>query len=274
MIVGASAGALLGAVYAAEGDPGQLEQAAHKATPFSLLQWLLRGLRVATGDGPFARALWHAYGQCSFAEMKIPFAVTAIDIANGEVVTLNEGSVREAVEASIRPPVIMSTIKLGERFLVDGGLHNTVPVAAAQALGAQRIIAINVGEFVRLPRAWLPLAAQAERLLRGRAASPHSRYGQAAFMAGLLRKAPPERPAPDILIRPNMRGIRSTVPMRMGEAVRRGERAAEAALPAIWAMLAEPAAQTDEPREGSATSARPGVVTPSRSFSAHTSHST
>ncbi len=274
MIVGASAGALLGAVYAAEGDPGQLERAARRATPLSLLRWFLHGLRVTPSGGPFARTLWRTYGRRSFTEMKIPFAATAIDTANGEVITLSEGGVREAVEASIRPPVIMPPIRVGKRLLVDGGLHNTVPVAAAQALGAQRVIAINVGEFFRLPRPWLPLAAQVERLLCGQAASPHSRYGQAAFLAGLLRKAPPERPAPDILIRPDMRGIRSTIPVRMAEAGRRGERAAEAALPAIWSMLAEPAAQTGKPREGSATSARPGVVTPSRSFSAHTSHST
>lgn len=272
LVVGASAGALMGALYAAGGDPRQLERVALGASPLSLLQWFLHDLRVSPKGGPFARGLYAAFGGLRFDQLKLPLAVTAIDIADGTIEIITEGPVAPVVEASIRPPVIMSNIRIGERYLVDGGLHNTVPVAVAQALDAERVIAVNVGEFFRLPQALMPLSGRLGRSLRLRARTPHGLSGQIAFMAELLARGGAERPQPDVLIRPNMRGIRSTVPLRMATAVHRGEQAARGALPAIERLLAD--AQSKDSREGSATTARPGVVTPSRSFSAHTSHST
>jgi len=272
-VVGASAGALMGAIYAASGDAAELERISGQANPISLLRWFAGDLRVSRRGGAFARALHDCLGNLTFAETKIPLAVTAIDIVDGEVQVITDGPVAPAVEASIRPPVIMSNIRIGQRSYVDGGLHNTVPVAVAQALGAERVIAVNVGEFFRLPAALLPLSAAVGRSLRLKSRTPSGLRGQVAFMAELLARGPAERPRADIIIRPNMRGIRSTLPLRMATAVHRGERAALAALPAIQHMLAEPAQPADS-REGSATTARPGVVMPSRSLSAQTSQST
>ena len=272
LVVGASAGALMGALYAATGDPRQLERVALSASPLSLLQWFLHDLRVSPRGGMFARGLHEAFGGLRFADLKLPLAVTAIDIADGAVEVITEGPVAPAVEASIRPPVIMSNIRIGDRYFVDGGLHNTVPVAAAHALGAERVIAVNAGEFFRLPQALMPLSGATGRAFRLRARTPYGLRGQIGFMAELLARGAAERPQPDVLIRPNMRGIRSTLPLRMATAVRRGEQAARAALPEIERLLASD--QAAGSREGSTTMARPGVVTPSRSFSAQTSHST
>jgi NTE family protein len=272
LVVGASAGALMGSLYAASGDTVQLERIAGQASPLSLLRWFAGDLRVSPRSGAFARALHDCLGDLTFADLRIPLALTAIDIADGEVRVIAEGPVASAVEASIRPPVIMSNIRIGERYFVDGGLHNTVPVAVAQALGAERVIAVNVGEFFRLPAVLLPLSAAFGRSLRLKTRAPSGLRGQVAFMAELLARWPAQRPQPDVLIRPNMRGIRSTLPLRMATAVRRGERAAVAALPAIQQLLSAEAQPADS-RDGSATMARPGVVTPSRSFSAQTSHS-
>ncbi|HXG36046.1 MAG TPA: hypothetical protein VNL15_03660, partial [Dehalococcoidia bacterium] len=140
-----------------------------------------------------------------------------------------------------RPPVIMPAIEIAGRQLVDGGLHNTVPVAVARELGAERVIAVNVGEFLLLPPFLLPYCAAFEKACRNGTLTPQSLRGQLAFMANLLARGSPVRPEPDVLIRPNLRGVRSTVPLLMDEAIQRGERAARRALPEIDRLLETPA---------------------------------
>ena len=237
LIVGASAGALIGPLYAAEKDAVQMERIAGGATPLGLLEWLCGGLRISDKGGSFSRSLWQSYGRLSFDELAIPFAAVSLDISSGKPVALRSGSVASAVEASIRPPVLMSPISVEGGYLVDGGIHNTVPIAVAHALGAERVIAVSVGEFFQLPPSLRPLSARTASVFRRREGQPHDLRGQVAFMAGLLARGRAQRPQPDVLIRPNLRGFRSFVPIQMRERVRRGEIAARRALPAIRATL-------------------------------------
>lgn len=77
------------------------------------------------------------------------FASVATDLGTGREVWLSEGSVLEAVWASISLPGLFPAIKHDNKWLVDGGLVNPVPVSVCRALGADVVIAVNLnGDIV------------------------------------------------------------------------------------------------------------------------------
>jgi len=81
----------------------------------------------------------------SFDELPIPFRAVATDIGTGEMVVLKEGSVVTAIRASMSVPGAVAPVALGNRLLVDGGLVRNLPVDIARAMGAEIIIAVNLG---------------------------------------------------------------------------------------------------------------------------------
>ncbi len=83
-------------------------------------------------------------GDIKFSDLKIPLACVATDINTGEEVVIDQGSVPEAIRASISIPAIFTVVKWGGRYLVDGGLANPVPVSVVKRMGADFIIAVNV----------------------------------------------------------------------------------------------------------------------------------
>ncbi len=233
LIVGASAGALIGALYAAGRDAARAERVATGFTPADFLEWFLRDLRLSPHGGRMGRRLWQACGRLDFRELAVSFAVMALDVETGRPVILRTGNVGRAVEASIRPPLIGRPVLGDGRALVDGGLHNTVPVWAARELGAETVISVNVGESLVLPETLRPLSARVGAAYRRYSAVPADVNGQIAFLAETLSKGRPGRAQADIEKRPHMRGISPRGPWQIGAAVSRGETAARRALPVI-----------------------------------------
>jgi NTE family protein len=85
----------------------------------------------------------------SIASYSKPFAAVATDLQTGREVWLREGPIEEAVRASISLPGILSPARHADRWLVDGGLVNPVPVSVCRALGADVVIAVNLnGDLV------------------------------------------------------------------------------------------------------------------------------
>lgn len=72
------------------------------------------------------------------------FAAVATDLNTGREVWLRSGPIHEAVRASIALPGILSPARVDDKWLVDGGLSNPVPVSVCRALGAEVIIAVNL----------------------------------------------------------------------------------------------------------------------------------
>ncbi|HKO68188.1 MAG TPA: patatin-like phospholipase family protein [Burkholderiaceae bacterium] len=81
----------------------------------------------------------------SFDELPIPFRAIATDIGTGEMVVLKEGSVVQAIRASMSVPGAVAPVEVGRRQLVDGGLVRNLPVDIARSMGAEIIIAVNLG---------------------------------------------------------------------------------------------------------------------------------
>ncbi len=72
------------------------------------------------------------------------YAVVATDLASGREIWIQQGPIGPAVRASIGMPGIFSPTKHDDRWLIDGGLVNPVPVSLARALGADIVIAVDL----------------------------------------------------------------------------------------------------------------------------------
>ncbi len=80
-----------------------------------------------------------------FDDLPIPYRAVAADIITGEQVVFGEGDLAVAMRASMSLPGIFNPVPYGDYMLVDGGIVNNVPVDVVRAMGADIIIAVNVG---------------------------------------------------------------------------------------------------------------------------------
>ena len=93
------------------------------------------------------------FSDASIEELAIPFAAMATDIMAEREIWLQEGSLMDAVRASISMPGIFTPCKYKDYVLVDGGLVNPVPVSLCRAMGADVVIAVNLNsDLIGLPR--------------------------------------------------------------------------------------------------------------------------
>ncbi|MEA3490220.1 MAG: patatin-like phospholipase family protein [Candidatus Omnitrophota bacterium] len=148
MIAGTSIGALVGACYAKGGTITEFEEVVLKTDWKRLFQ--LADFDLAFKFKGFVHGekvkelLKTIIGDIQFKDLKIPLAVMATDVNTGEEVLMKEGSVIEAVRASISIPVIFMPVKIRDRFLIDGGIVNPLPVNVVKKMGATSVIACNV----------------------------------------------------------------------------------------------------------------------------------
>ena len=77
-------------------------------------------------------------------DLPVRFAAVATDIETGEMVAIDRGRLLNAIRASVAIPGVFTPVRRGRRRLVDGGLSSPVPVALARAMGAGRVIAVNI----------------------------------------------------------------------------------------------------------------------------------
>jgi NTE family protein len=78
-------------------------------------------------------------------QMELPFAVSALDLHSCAEVVISTGSLRRAVAATSALPGVLPPVALDDKLLVDGGWINAVPINPARQLGADLVIAIDVG---------------------------------------------------------------------------------------------------------------------------------
>ena len=84
----------------------------------------------------------------SFDDLPTPFRAMAVDFVTAEQVVLEKGSLASALRATMSLPGIFPPVERDGRVLVDGGAMNNVPADVVRAMGADTVIAINVG-YVR-----------------------------------------------------------------------------------------------------------------------------
>jgi NTE family protein len=81
----------------------------------------------------------------SFDHLNIPFRAVATDISTGEAVVIGDGSLATAVRASMSVPSIFATVPYKNFILVDGGISNNLPVDVVREMGADVVIAVDIG---------------------------------------------------------------------------------------------------------------------------------
>jgi len=94
-------------------------------------------------DSLIHRRLREGFEGATFAQTKIPLYVAATDLYNGEQVVITEGSIAEAVRASVSIPYIFPPHKLNGRYLVDGFQSDPLPIGVAIKEGVDIIIAMG-----------------------------------------------------------------------------------------------------------------------------------
>ena len=93
------------------------------------------------------------FSDAAIEELAIPFGAVTTDIMTGREIWLQEGSLMDAVRASISMPGVFTPCKYKDHWLVDGGLVNPVPVSLCRAMGADVVVAVNLNsDLVGLPR--------------------------------------------------------------------------------------------------------------------------
>ncbi len=145
IVCGTSIGAFVGAAHA-DGDLGSLEDWVRTLSWQEVVGFFDVGARggLIKGDKLMAFFARHFVDR-DFHDLPLPFACVATDLVSGREVWLKEGSVAAAVRASIALPGLFAPQLRDERLLVDGGLVNPVPVSLCRALGADVVIAVDLG---------------------------------------------------------------------------------------------------------------------------------
>jgi NTE family protein len=81
----------------------------------------------------------------NFDELRIPFRAVATDIQTGAPYVMSKGNLARSIRASMAIPAIFTPVELDGRLLVDGGEAQNLPVQTVKAMGADIVIAVNVG---------------------------------------------------------------------------------------------------------------------------------
>ncbi|TDY43007.1 NTE family protein [Paraburkholderia rhizosphaerae] len=148
VVCGTSIGALIGAVYA-NGDLDWLEEWASRLTWQSVVRLLdLRFSGGLFGGKKVIQVFAERFNGCKIADLKMPFAAVATELDTGRETCLQEGSVVEAVRASIAIPGIFTPVWHEGVWLVDGGLANPVPVSVARGMRADCVIAVDLNNDI------------------------------------------------------------------------------------------------------------------------------
>ncbi|MFM0505179.1 patatin-like phospholipase family protein [Paraburkholderia caffeinilytica] len=148
VVCGTSIGALVGAIYA-NGDLDWLEEWVSRLTWQTVVRLLdLRFSGGLLGGRKVIQIFADKFDGRSIAQLNMPFAAVATELDTGRESWLQDGSVVDAVRASIAIPGIFTPVFHNGVWLVDGGLSNPVPVSVARGMRADCVIAIDLNNDI------------------------------------------------------------------------------------------------------------------------------
>jgi NTE family protein len=254
-ISGSSIGGLIGSLYAAGVPASKLEELAvtgkFKKAFFPVperVQSIIYGTRYGLSRMLFIHPKIGLYsgrsiakfveknlpeGVENFEDLKIPFALAAVNLVDTKPVWISKGKLSTAVRASNTVPFMYRPIgpKDGAQ-LVDAGIRDNLPTDIAQSIGAPVVVAVKLHSYLeKAPRKEFDTNfAYADRIT-------------SIFMAEIESKGVSKA---DVLIEPKVQfmNMRSFNGKEMAKAIAEGEKAAREALPEIKRRLAMDVAKT------------------------------
>jgi NTE family protein len=143
-ITGSSIGSIIAAAYASGAPLPRIISKCRGIRFRDFAKWRVSRFGLASNER--LGALVHRFFDSrQFEELRIPTAIVATDLANGEAVVFREGSIADAIRASCAFPGLFEPVNIGTRCLADGGLVAPVPTRAARDMGARSVVGVAVG---------------------------------------------------------------------------------------------------------------------------------
>lgn len=149
LIVGCSAGSVVGALYADCPDAGAVKTLLNPLKKWDILDLDFSRCRYGLVQGrSFRRFLERNLSVRCFEKLRIPLCIAVTDLLEGKMVCLSSGPLIPAVHASSAVPFVFAPVHLHDRLLVDGGVTDPVPVCIAKKLEACIIVAVDLSELL------------------------------------------------------------------------------------------------------------------------------
>ena len=145
LIVGASAGSVIGVFYAAGYTGLQMEEVAMKVRDADVIDAASNTKRGLVGGEALQKLINNFVKDKPIEALKIPFIAMATNLRTGDSVPLRLGDAGQAVRASSSMPGIFLPTMIGGMELVDGAISSPLPVTVARQMGAETVVAIDVG---------------------------------------------------------------------------------------------------------------------------------
>lgn len=148
-IVGCSAGSIVGALYADHPHAAYIKKILKPLRTWHILDINIWCCRYGFVRGRALKKFLCKNLSCrTFEELQIPLYIVATDVLAGEIVWMNSGPLIPAVHASAAVPFLFIPVKHHDRWLVDGGVVNPVPVETAKNTGAAIVIAVDLSDLL------------------------------------------------------------------------------------------------------------------------------
>jgi NTE family protein len=218
-VIGTSAGAVVGALYAGGNDAYAMQKIAQELDESIFADWTLGGRGFLKGEAlqDFVNKQLH---NRPLDGLNKPFAAVATDLNTGKRVVFRSGDTGLAVRASAAVPGIFQPAQFRGKTYVDGGLSSPIPVQAAREMGADFVIAVDISDRPE----GQPIDSVTAIM-----------WQTITIMGGVIGRA--ELQEADIVIRPNLPYVKSWDFTARHRAILEGEKAAQAAIPLIRQKL-------------------------------------
>lgn len=259
-IAGTSMGAIVAGMYASGMSPAEMEEAfvsidwwdvLHDRSPHQYLDYRQKiqnkryfGMELGLHGRELVFSPGMAYGQKlnnvlgtfalnsigieDFDKLNIPFRAIATDLRSGTSIVLDHGNLATAMRASMAVPGLFTPVQMDGMVLVDGGILNNIPVSVAKGMGADIVIAVDVG------------ASSAQKGMEGEFNS----LGEVVGRTYTIMQRPDqekELEKADVVIAPDLADATSSQFHRAGDIIPKGKHAAEASIEALKAYSVDEA---------------------------------
>ena len=207
IIVGTSAGSVVGALYAGGISGFELQRLALDMPDGAMNDWSLPDRGIIKGEA-LQNYVNAALGNRTIEKLKKILAIVATDLQSGEAVVFRTGNASMAVRASSSVPGLFQPVRISGREYVDGGLVSPVPVKVARGLGANVVIAVDISSKPKFGKTTSSLDVVLQTF---------------NIMSNTI--AEHELPQPDVVIRPDVSAVSGTDYQSKHLAILEGERA-------------------------------------------------
>lgn len=215
MVVGTSAGSLVGCLYAYGYSPLEIQSLALSIQKGDIIDFIIPDNGFIQG-WKLAEFVNKMTKNTSLEKMPLPFYAVATDLQSGQEVVFGKGNTGTAVRASCSVPGVFRPVRIGDRLYVDGGVVSPVAVEAARRYGADIVIAVDISADLGnvKPESTIETILQSINIMYSK------------MVQWQLAKA-------DVVIRPKVGYIGSSDFSKRHEAILEGEKAAMEALPKL-----------------------------------------